>query len=96
MKDPVCGMDVEPEKATISRNFNGKKVWFCSENCANQFTNHPEKYAAETATPAVRVFRKSAKLPEGETVPVEFMPNQPGEYEFACPMGMFRDKLIGE
>lgn len=35
-------------------------------------------------------FNKSAKLPEGETVPVEFLPKEPGEYEFACQMGMFR------
>src|SRR5512146_667490 len=38
-------------------------------------------------------FNKSAHLPEGQTVPVEFMPDQPGEYEFACQMGMFRGKL---
>ena len=41
-------------------------------------------------------FNKSAKLPEGETVPVEFLPREPGEYEFACQMGMFRGKIIVE
>lgn len=41
-------------------------------------------------------FGKSAKLPEGETVPVEFLPDKPGEYEFTCQMGMFRGKLIVE
>jgi len=41
-------------------------------------------------------FNKSAKLPEGETVAVEFLPKQPGEYEFACQMGMLRGKLIVE
>jgi plastocyanin domain-containing protein len=41
-------------------------------------------------------FNKSAKLPEGETVPVEFLPTEPGEYEFACQMGMFRGRLIVE
>ena len=41
-------------------------------------------------------FGKSAKLPEGETVAVELMPAQPGEYEFACQMGMLRGKLIVE
>lgn len=39
-------------------------------------------------------FNKSARLPEGEMVPVEFLPKEPGEYEFACQMGMFRGKLI--
>jgi len=41
-------------------------------------------------------FGKSAHLPEGETVPVEFMPQTPGEYEFSCQMGMLRGKLIVE
>lgn len=41
-------------------------------------------------------FNKSAQLPEGQTVPLEFMPDKPGEYEFACQMGMFRGKLIVE
>jgi len=41
-------------------------------------------------------FNKSAKLPAGETVSIELMPDRPGEYEFSCQMGMFRGKLIVE
>ncbi|OGB94617.1 MAG: copper-transporting ATPase [candidate division NC10 bacterium RBG_16_65_8] len=41
-------------------------------------------------------FNKSANLPEGETVPVEFLPKDPGEYEFQCQMGMLRGKVIVE
>lgn len=41
-------------------------------------------------------FNKSAKLPEGQTIPIEFLPDKAGEYEFACQMGMFRGKLIVE
>jgi plastocyanin domain-containing protein len=41
-------------------------------------------------------FHKSADLPTGETVPVEFLPKEPGEYTFACAMGMFRGRLIVE
>ncbi|MBI2157742.1 MAG: cupredoxin domain-containing protein [Candidatus Rokubacteria bacterium] len=41
-------------------------------------------------------FNKSARLPEGQAVSVEFLPKDPGEYEFACQMGMFRGKLIVE
>jgi plastocyanin domain-containing protein len=39
---------------------------------------------------------KSADLPEGQIVPVEFVPENPGEYEFHCQMGMLRGKLIVE
>jgi plastocyanin domain-containing protein len=41
-------------------------------------------------------FNKSAKLPTGETVSIELMPETPGTYEFACQMGMFRGRLIVE
>ncbi len=41
-------------------------------------------------------FGKSAKLPTGQDVSVELMPKEPGEYEFACQMGMLRGKLIAE
>lgn len=39
-------------------------------------------------------FGVSADLPEGENVPVEFTPAEPGEYEFACQMGMLRGKVV--
>lgn len=41
-------------------------------------------------------FNKSAKLPEGETVAVELMPDKAGEFEFQCQMGMLRGKLVVE
>ena len=41
-------------------------------------------------------FGKSAKLPEGEMVPVEFLPKEPGTYEFTCQMGMLRGRLVVE
>lgn len=39
-------------------------------------------------------FGVSADLPQGEDVPVEFTPPQPGEYEFACQMGMLRGRIV--
>ena len=54
----------------------------------------------ETATCSDKVifadFNKSAELPTGETIAVELMPKEPGEFAFACPMGMFRGRLIVE
>ncbi len=41
-------------------------------------------------------FDRSAKLPPGEIVPIEFTPEAPGEYEFQCQMGMLRVKLVVE
>ena len=41
-------------------------------------------------------FQKTADLPTGQMVLVEFLPKDPGEYVFSCPMGMFRGRLIVE
>ncbi len=41
-------------------------------------------------------FNKSAQLPPGETVSIEFTPETPGEYDFQCQMGMLHGKLIVE
>ncbi len=41
-------------------------------------------------------FNKSANLPTGETVTLEFTPDKPGEYDFQCQMGMLHGKLIVE
>src|SRR5689334_4790273 len=35
-------------------------------------------------------FGKSARLPQGQVVSVEFLPEKAGSYEFSCQMGMFR------
>ena len=41
-------------------------------------------------------FARRAQLPEGELVGVEFVPEQAGEYEFTCGMGMLRGKVVVE
>lgn len=55
-----------------------------------------EESAACSEMVVLAGFGKSAKLPEGEIVPVEFVPEKPGEYEFTCQMGMLRGKLVVE
>ena len=42
----------------------------------------------------LEAFGKNAQLPEGELVPIEFLPTQPGEYPFTCGMGMLRGSVI--
>lgn len=55
-----------------------------------------EETAACSEKVVLADFGKSADLPTGETVAVEFVPEQPGEYEFSCQMGMYRGKLVVE
>ena len=55
-----------------------------------------EETASCSDTVILGAFGKSAKLPTGRIVPVELLPDTPGEYEFACQMGMLRGKLVVE
>jgi plastocyanin domain-containing protein len=41
-------------------------------------------------------FGKSATLPTGEQVAVDLLPDEAGEYEFTCAMGMLHGRLIVE
>jgi plastocyanin domain-containing protein len=41
-------------------------------------------------------FGKHATLPEGQLVPIEFLPKQRGEYPFTCAMGMLRGMVVVE
>jgi plastocyanin domain-containing protein len=54
----------------------------------------------ETAVCSERVvipdFERSADLPTGEVVPIEFLPGEPGEHDFTCQMGMLRGRILVE
>lgn len=47
MKDPVCGMDVSPEKASGKTEHQGKTYYFCSGRCLEKFQQDPEVYLAK-------------------------------------------------
>ncbi len=41
-------------------------------------------------------FGKSALLPEGEEIAIEFLPQEAGEFPFTCQMGMLRGRIVVE
>jgi YHS domain-containing protein len=48
VKDPVCGMQVDPQKAAAQSVHNGQTYYFCSMICKGVFDRDPEKYASQT------------------------------------------------
>jgi P-type Cu+ transporter len=44
VKDPVCGMTVNPEKAAGTEEHAGTQFYFCGKGCAAKFRADPEKY----------------------------------------------------
>ncbi|MFQ5865637.1 MAG: heavy metal translocating P-type ATPase [bacterium] len=44
VKDPVCGMDIDPNNVAASEEYEGKTYHFCSAACHDKFKAEPEKY----------------------------------------------------
>jgi P-type Cu+ transporter len=50
VKDPVCGMMVDPQKAAGKFEHEGRTYYFCSPGCAERFRKEPEKFLAAPGT----------------------------------------------
>jgi Cu+-exporting ATPase len=50
VKDPVCGMNVVPERAAGSHIHGGTTYYFCSKGCVERFRADPERYLAAPGT----------------------------------------------
>ncbi|MGH9787444.1 MAG: HAD-IC family P-type ATPase, partial [Candidatus Acidiferrales bacterium] len=44
VKDPVCGMMVDPARAAGKHDYRGKTYYFCNPRCREKFRAEPEKY----------------------------------------------------
>ena len=43
-RDPICGMQVDIEKAAGTSEYKGKTYYFCAPGCKKAFDEDPEKY----------------------------------------------------
>ncbi|MBI4303619.1 MAG: heavy metal translocating P-type ATPase [Chloroflexi bacterium] len=46
VKDPVCGMEINPKDAFATEEFRGKSYHFCSAACHEKFKAEPQKYVS--------------------------------------------------
>ena len=46
VKDPVCGMDIDPDTAAASMDFEGQTYYFCSKSCHEKFMADPKRYTS--------------------------------------------------
>lgn len=44
VKDPVCGMDINPEDAVATEDHDGTTFYFCSHGCHSTFVADPHRY----------------------------------------------------
>lgn len=49
-KDPVCGMQVEENKAAATSVYRGATYYFCAPGCKATFDKNPEKFVGQSET----------------------------------------------
>ena len=62
VRDPVCGMSVDPRTAQYRAQRDGSTVYFCSEHCRTTFLAEPDSYSAPHTPEAAPA---AAQLPPG-------------------------------
>jgi P-type Cu+ transporter len=93
VRDPVCGMMVDPATAKHRADYAGETFYFCSAKCKDRFAADPKRYA----TPQTSVARAQPAAPAGTiyTCPMhpEIRETAPGN----CPIcGMTLEPLTPE
>jgi len=77
VKDPVCGMTVDPDRAAAQSVHHGKSFYFCSQGCAARFAVSPQKFL-ESSAPPVRGYN--------DAPPAELHPSKTGSIEQGLPL----------
>lgn len=52
--DPVCGMELTPETAVATSEYQGRTYYFCSIEDKETFDKNPEKYVQPEQEPPFR------------------------------------------
>ena len=47
-RDPVCGMDVEPNRAAATSVYKEDTYHFCSVQCKQRFDSDPESFVSRS------------------------------------------------
>ena len=45
VRDPVCGMEIDPGSVFASREHMNQTFYFCSQQCVDKFDVDPHQYA---------------------------------------------------
>lgn len=66
VKDPVCGMIIDPDTSAGQSTYQGKTYHFCSAQCLRQFESDPERYTRATAPADARSSASEGELERHE------------------------------
>src|SRR5208283_2724138 len=77
VKDPVCGMTVDPAKARGKAQYKGDTYHFCSPQCMHRFVSEPAKFLPED---------DRLPFPTNEAMPIQIAPTRPAQKDPVCGM----------
>src|SRR6478609_5414256 len=87
VKDPVCGMSVEPSTARHKMDHAGKTYYFCCAHCLEKFRARPEDYLAPRPAPGAGLHMISiAPAPPAKSAPAKSVAVTSAEGAYVCPM----------
>ena len=88
VKDPVCGMTVDPDSAKHTAEHEGARYYFCSSDCRTKFLAEPGRYLKPEA-------RESEPVPEGTIYTCPMHPEIRQVGPGSCPIcGMALEPLL--
>ncbi|MGH7866931.1 MAG: YHS domain-containing protein, partial [Candidatus Dormibacteraceae bacterium] len=67
VKDPVCGMEVDPGTAVGTFDYQGQKYYFCNPRCLERFQADPKSFLASDDHP-----EKGSHQPRSASPPSEY------------------------
>jgi Cu+-exporting ATPase len=79
VRDPVCGMTLDPHTTAHRHNLRGRPFYFCSAGCRSKFAADPERYLAGEA-------RAAESVPEGTIYTCPMHPEVRQIGPGACPI----------
>ncbi|MFC4171574.1 heavy metal translocating P-type ATPase [Microvirga sp. GCM10011540] len=90
VKDPVCGMIVDPHKTPHRSQHGGKPYYFCSAGCRSKFETDPARYLA-----AEEVKKTDEPMPEGTVYTCPMHPEVRQVGPGSCPIcGMALEPVL--
>ena len=86
-RDPVCGMNVNPDTATHVHEHAGKKYYFCCAGCLKKFEADPSGYLNKPASSGlVTLGMPAAAKPAAHAYGMSIQPAPRPAVAYVCPM----------
>ncbi len=88
VKDPVCGMMIDPQKSAGKVVHAGQSYYFCSKRCAERFEKEPEKFLAAPGASGMESSPNVAHGQHSAHVPAAPAPDSAANNDsrYTCPM----------